>query len=856
MPKSRYGLRLKSSYSDRTISAWTSNYESDSVLTLSDNIRLSVGERVYLTLQVDDGNVEILDQSWFAMQLLGEFTLLPSFLARPVSDERVLKKKNVQIFNWKKYHESMTSFSSAGGIFVPVVTGYYICNLNLVMEDVFGIVQINFYVDDVSKFVISKLFKHRESVASFHLSKAFRLQKKTILRPEFNSLNASIVISRTTTFSCSLAGDKRRSMELFIPPSSNNEINTQSWQEVNFWKVNQASKYFKLLVEDGKVFSLSEDSLVLISLSLTVESLKDASVVVAVIPGGVKSKGGLCRSVLQLRSKIQETVTLACFVKVKERESSYISVFLKSESHERLRIESGDLKVIAVEQPLSVLTTPFFESEYGLNSSEFRFGGKWQVLRVDRNVQNKPFRTSSVHWNVEEHSFSPKESGIYFISVNLQADVTNKSSVISDTIEAKLVSLGRNERIPLDLQYQIHGLNHGNNSLILAGTFSLKSNDKVSVVYKCLNCIVSQSSGFSAVWLFKLFKVEGFSTKMVSNKKLLMGQNVIVNNWSRYFSNFIRTHSFEFEKGTYVAPFDGMFLVTCSLTVVNVSANTSLKLRLNVANSTRSYSEYFYATSKERKISSLAICMPIWLNQGQQFSLLLETDSSQGIRESFTLRHGSTFSIVAVEDAQDNSLAGFTLSLRDNLKSLNMMPSRSLLGWTDAKMSGAFFKKNDNLFKFNKRQGEISIRKPAVIMLNIIVNAKFEVSKQLTLNVKIEEKDVERMFTSRSLHLTDRKLHEPLKISLVLYVRSKDTIRVEVKGPKRGSTYDVLDNTVMSAIFLSDVPMKPGLMLGIRGYNVTLGRKIAVYRCKCDCNHLFLTDNAFISNKKNAAVCE
>ena len=850
MPKLSYGLRLKSSYSDRTLSAWTSNYESDGVLTLSDNIRLSVGERVYVMLQVGAGNVEISDQSWFAMQLLGEFTLLPSFLARPVSDERVLQKKNVQIFNWKKYHESMTSFSSAGGIFVPVITGYYICNLNLVMEGVSGIVQINFYVNDVSKFAISKLFKQRESVASFHLSKVFRLQKKTILRPEFISMNTSIVVSRTTTFSCSLAGNERRSMELSISSSSNREFNTRRWREVNLWKVSQTSKYFKLLEVDGKVFSLSEDSLVLISLSLTVESLKDSSVVVAVIPGGVKSDEGLCRSVLQLRSNIQETVSLACFVKVKERESSYISVYLEGGPH--ARIKSGNLKVIAVEQPLSVLTTPFLESDYRLNSTDFRLGGKWQVLRIDRNVQNNPFRTSSVHWNVGEHSFSPKEVGIYFISVNLQAHANNISSDISDTIEAKIVVLGDNERIPSDLQYQIHGLNYGDNSLILAGTFSLKSNEKVFVVYKCLKCVVSKSSGISAVWLFKLFKVEGFSTKISSNKKLQIGKNAVINNWSRYFSNFIRTHSFEFEKGTYVAPFDGMFLVTCSLTVVNVSANVLLKLQLNIANSTRSYSEYFYTASKERKASSLAICMPLWLKQGQRFSLLLETNSSRGIRESVTLRHGSTFSIVAIEDSQDNSFTGFTLSLRDN----QMRASRSLLGWTDAKMSGAFFKENENLFKFNKRQGEISIRKPAVIMLNIIINAKVNGSRQSTLNVKIEEKVVERMFISKSLPQTDSKLNDTLKISLVLHVRSKNTIRVELKQSGSGNSYDVLENTVMSAIFLSDVPMKPGLMLGIRGYNVTLGRKTAVYRCKCDCNHFFITKNVFTISKKNAAIYE
>ena len=824
VPKCRYGLRLKSSYSDRTLSVWTSNYIPNGELTLSDNIRLSVGERVFIKLQVERGNVVISEQSLFSMHLLGEFSLLPSFLARPVIDERILPNKNTQIFNWKKYHESMTSFSGAGGIFVPLVTGYYICNLNLVMKDVYGIIQITFNSNNKNIFTASKIFEQTESVASIHLSKIFSLQKNIILTPNFKSRNASLVISKTTTFSCALSDHKERSMELSISSSPKIVFDARNWWEVNLWKISHSSKYFKLLEVDGKVFSLSEDSLVLISLSLTVRSMNNNTIIVAVIPGGVKSEDGTCRSILQLRSNKQETTSLTCYIKVKERESSYISAFIKGGPHVSLNIVQGELKVIVIERPLSVLTTPFFDSSYSLNSGIFGLDNDWQVLKIDKLVQSNPFRTSSIHWNVDEYSIAPKESGIYYISVNLQATVRNFSSGVGDTFEAKIVVLGSEEINPFDLQYNNRGMNGFKSSLILAGTFSLKSNDKIYVTYRCTNCDVSQSSGFSAMWLFKLFKVEGFSTTIKKSKKLLLNKSTVINKWSRYFSNFIRTSSFSFEKGIYRAPLNGMYLVTCSITVENISVNARLKLRLNIANSTNSYTEYFYTASEEKRVSSLVISMPIWLKQGQYFSLLLEADNTQDV----VLRKGSTLAIVAIANSQDKPMPGFTLSLRENLKSLAVMP---LLDWTDAKITGTFFNGDDDLFNFNKRQGEIIIKKPAVMMLNIVVNTKLKGSKELILNIKIEEKDIERIFTSRSLH---QKESEPMKISLVLYVRRKNTIRVEVRQSERGSFYDVLDNTVMSAIFLSNVPTKPGLMLGVRGYSASLGKQRTIYRCKFD----------------------
>ena len=833
-PMSRYGVRLKSSYSDRTLSAWTSNYNSNGELTLSDNIRLSVGEKVFVKLRMENGNVEISEQSWFSMQLLGQFSLLPSFLARPVVDERFLPNKNAQIYNWRVYHESMTSFSGAGGIFVPITAGYYICNLNLVMEDVYGVVDITFNNGKQDIFSVSKQFEHRESIASFHLSKIFSLQKNMVLRPRFTSMNASFVISKTTTFSCTLSDHKEKSMELFIAPSTDLKFDTRKWVEVNLWQVSKSTEYFELLKIDGKVFSKSEVSLVLVSLSLTVKSSKNGRVVVAAIPGGVKSKDGVCRSILQLRSNILATACFTCYIKVRERESSYISVFIENEPHTSLKIQSGELKVVAVEQPSSVLTIPFLGTDCILSSAALGSSNGWKVFKIDKHNHNSPFKASSIYWGVEECSFSPKENGIYYISANLQAAVRNISFDVSGTFEAKIVVLGNKKRNPIDLQYNIRELHGGNSSLILAGTFFLKSNDKIYITYRCAMCKISKLSGFSAVWLFKLFKVEGFSTTIAKSTPLSINGMKVIDKWSHYFSNFIRTDSFLFQNGTYKAPFEGLFLVTCSITVQNLSENAILKLRLNVAGSKKSYTEYFYTSSKERKISSLTTSIPVWLMQGQAISLCLETESNQHKEENVILRSGSTFAIVAIIDSQDNPVPGFALSLRENLKSSIVMPSRSLLGWTDEKMEGAFFNERPDLFKFNKRQGEISIEKPAVIMLNIIVNTESKENKELALYVKFEEKDVERVFTSRRLRHGESKSHGPFKISLVLYIRSKKTIRVEVRQLERKhGTYDVLENTVMSAIFLSSVPSKPGLMLGVRRYSVKSEGKKTFYRCEC-----------------------
>ena len=828
--QSRYGLRLKSSFSDRTLSAWTSNCISSCELTLSGNIKLSVSEKVFVTLHVEASNVQISDESWFAMHLLGQFGLLPSFLARPMIDERLIPKRDIQLFNWKTYQESTTSFSGAEGIFVPIVDGKYLCNLNLVIEDVYGIVRVALKAGNETLFTFSKQFMQRKPIASLHVSKIFNLRKHAIFRPILNIMNASVIISKTTTFSCTMIDHQQRSIDLFINSSSGVEMDNRKQWEINLWEERESSNDFRLIKEDGKVFFLSEESLVLVSLSITFESLMNSTVSVAFTLGGVNREDGIFKSELHSKSNVLETIALTGYIKIKERESGYISAFMETEQGNILKIKGGKLRVIAIEQPLSVLTVPFMDSKYSLASLQFSLENGWRVLKIDKNIYTQPFRTCSVHWNIGQYSFSPKEKGIYYLSINMQTKIENISLGETDVLEAKIVVSGKADGRTTVLQYNIRSVNDGTITLNLAGVFLLKSRERIYIIYKCRNCEILETSGFSAVWLFNHFKVEGFSTKIAENENISLKNNI--GQWSRYFSNFEKTSSFAFDEGIYIAPYECIYLISCSITIENAPVDTSLKLRLNIANKTTSYTEYFHKASQEKRVSSLVFSMPLWLTQGQSVSLLLETDEILGTVENLILRNGSSFSIVAMVGTQSSEAPGFTLSLQNNLKYSSGMPSRPLRGWTDTKLEGAFFREANDLYQFNRRQGEISIRNSAVLLLNIIVNVKIKERKQLVLYVMMAEKDVKRVLTSKQLYDSKGESNEPLKISLVLHVKSKDTIRVELRQAKKGRTYDVSENTIMSAVYLSNVPTKPGLMVGVRGYSVSQDQGKATFKCK------------------------
>lgn len=831
-PKNRYGLRLQSSLSDRTLSAWKSNILSKGELSLSGNIKLSVGERILVKVDVEDESPIIKRTSWFSMQFLGQFGLLPSFLARPMIDERFRRNRNIAIVNWKTYHESMTSFSGAGGVFIPLVTGNYICSLNLVLEDIYGMILIAFKSEEEELLSLSKQFAYRQPVTSIHINKIFRLVRGRAFVPVFKALNASVVVSKTATFSCALSDYREKSMRLVINSTAVVDFSSSSkWWEVNLWKERQSSSEFQLLEIDGKVFSFAEQSLLLVSLSLTVETSTNDTIVAAVIPGGVSSEDGVFKSSLETQAKTQETLTLVGYIQIKEQESSHISVFLESASSTRLKLRHGDLKVIAIAPALSVITTPFQSSNKSIRFADYGWSGDWRALRIDLMVHEKPLRTSSKSWIVEEYFFSPKESGIYYVSVNLQAKLAGNASFngSDNAIEARIVVIGNKGKAMTTLQHNIRGLNDTINSINLAGVYQLQSDEKIFVVYKCASCGVSKSSGFSAVWLFKLFKVEGFSTTITEPRNMLFRTKTVISKWSRHFSNFVKTSSFAFNRGIYEAPFDGVYLVTCSITLQRIPDSFSLKIRLGIANSTRSYSERFHVSSKPRRTGTVAISMPFWLKKGQSFSLLLESEGHEKGLVDVVLKKGSSLAIVALVDSKSRDVPGFTLSLRDNLVTSKAMLSSSLLGWTEDSMKGAFFRQSNSLYEFNQRQGEIIIRRSGTILLNIIVNLRINQGEHLTLFVKIEEKYIERVLTSRSSQDTRG---EPLRMSVVLYVNSKDTIRVEVKRLSKDGIGNILKSTVMSAIFLSDVPSKPGLMLGVRGYKVKQEMENMAFRCK------------------------
>ena len=815
----QYGIRLMSSLAGHSISSWTTNYDIDKELSLSANLRLTVGERLLVTCDNEFGNVTILPESAFSMQLIGQVGVLPSFLARTLEDERIGQNRESRIANWKAYHKSLTSFSSAEGIFVPVVSSNYVCSLNLVLEYVFGIVEVTFKTNQRTLFTIKRQFRNRETTITVHASKIFALREKEIFQATLKGYNASIIVSKATTFSCALIGEDDKVETLSILSAHDILFENQNWLEVSLWQEVQTSSSFRLLSEEGKVFFNA--NLAFIGLSLSVTTFKSDDITVALIPGGVSTKEGTgIYKTLEFKGSATKMIAMTGLIKTVD--DSYISLIITSKLGSKMRISNGEMKIILKEPHVPMMLLPLINSSV-LNETIT----KWQAIYIDNEVRQKPFRIQSSYWNIKDKSFSPKEAGIYYISASFQAALINTTVTPKRAFEAKVFLKRNNHKKGKEMMYGIQNLREEPRTLSLAGAINLDSNDKLFLMFRCQDCILSASSGISAVLLSKSFNMEGFSTKLSASQNISVKESVYIDSWSWHFADFFLTNSFNADTGVYEAPHTGVFLIICTLIVQNIQKQGSVSLRIDITNSTASYINESLPVSGDGP-ESMTLTVPVKLNQGQAVVLVLSAINSHNI----TVINGSKFSITSLMHGSSTLPPGFTLSLR-NLMAFSFRWSSPLKDWSQDAIAGAFSKKSEALFEFNERQGEMIIRKEAVLLLNIIAHVNVDRGSQLTLNVRINEEIVERVLSVTGY--VDSV--EYLKISSALFVKNKDRITVEVQCLNRRSTYYVLKKTMMSAVFLSSTSTKPGLTLGVRKSLVGQVNGKKAFRCKLNKFH-------------------
>ncbi|XP_065053119.1 uncharacterized protein LOC135682248 [Rhopilema esculentum] len=508
---------------------------------------------------------------------------------------------------------------------------------------------------------------------------------------------------------------------------------------------------------------------------------------------------------------------------IKTVDDSYISLIITSKLGSKMRISDGEMKIILKEPRVPMMLLPLINSSV-LNETI----AKWQAINIDKEIREKPFRTQSSYWNIKDQSFSPKEAGIYYISASFQAALLNTTVTPKRAFEAKVFLKRNNNKKGKEMMYGIQNLREEPRTLSLAGAVNLDSNDKLFLMFRCQDCKLSASSGISAVLLSKSFNMEGFSTKLSASQNKSVKESVHIDRWSWHFADFYLTNSFNADTGVYEAPHTGVYLIICTLIVQNIQKQGTVNLRIDITNSTASYIEESLPVSGDGP-ESMTLTVPVKLNQGQAVALVLSAINSQNI----TVINGSKFSITSLMHGSSTLPPGFTLSLR-NIMAFSFRWSSPLKDWSQDAIAGAFSKKSEALFEFNERQGEMIIRKEAVLLLNIIAHVNVDRGSQLTLNVRINEEIVERVLSVTSY--VDSV--EYLKISAALFVKNKDRITVEVQCLNRRSTYYVLRKTMMSAVFLSSTSTKPGLTLGVRKSLVgqVNGKKTFRYILKNDCS--------------------
>ena len=832
--------------SDRTLSALTSNHHVNDDISVSGVLQLTIGEKVFVVLDSGSSDVSINTNSSFSLRLQGQYGLTPSFLAHPVKDGIFKANQIVQIINWKASHKSMTSFSPAAGLFVPLASTNYVCNLNLILRNVHGLVTVTLQTNtsegnntNTILLAVSKNFKKRNEVTTVHISKVLSLKEDEVFWPIIRGINGSFVVSKETTYSCVTAGDDKHAVTLNIEEPTKVTFRTRSWFKMNSWKEKQMSNNDFTHIE-GEIFINSKETLAFVSLALSVKANQNDFMQIAIVPGGVAStvdmSKGLVKS-LNLKQSSYETVSFTGAIKVPR--STSLSVFLVSREGVTLTIENAELKILVQESAMSAVLAPFMNHSVYLEPNTRQM---WKQMHIDEKSLGEPFGMDDSQWTVVNNTFSPVETGVYYISVVMTVDQMNFTGTSYDVFDGKLVR--DSEKGANDLQYVSQGLRRGLSTVNIAGIYFLKSSDKIAVRFRCESCQVLTSSGFSAVWLAKTFKVEGFSTKLKANKPWPRSKEKIkLDGWESQNPNFIQTSSFHASSGEYQATRDGVFLVAATILVANVSAETTLKLHIN--HGVKPYTEEFTRLcidGIQHEERTLTIMLPFLVKRGQLVSLSIFASfpyhvSPNDFKSRMVIRRQSTFAIFELSDSNSALPSGFTVLKQESYLPLGI-PS-DLKNWVVDPLRGSFIYPDKSVFDFKETQGIIFIRKSGVMLLNVIVNAeKFIEPTNCDLLVKINEKEQTKVLVSKSTQIRDqnnpsnKNKNSPLKISAVFVVKAEDKITVLVKTTERGGFYHIPE-TVMSAIFLPDVPKKPALMLGIRDCQL-IGRNktTKIYRCK------------------------
>lgn len=830
--------------SDQKLSAWTSNHHANDDISVSGVLRLTIGEKVIVVLDSGSSGVRINTNSSFSLRLQGQYGLTQSFLAHPVKDEVLKANQNMQIINWKDNHRSMTSFSPAAGLFVPLASTNYVCNLNLIVKNVHNLVtvtlQTNTSVNNSTKTIllaVSKDFKQRNEIATIHISKVLSLKKDEVLWPIIRGINGSLIVSKETTYSCITTVDDKHAVTLSIEKPTKVSFKARSSSEIKSWKEKQISNddFFHI---DGEIFINSKETLAFVSLALSIKGNQDESMQIAIVPGGTAStvdmSKGLVKS-LNLKQSSYETVSITGTVKIPP--STSLSVFLLYKEGETLSIENAELKILVQESAISSILAPFVNNSMYLEPNTKRV---WRQMHIDETASGEPFGLDASQWTMVNNTFSPVEIGVYYISVMMTVNQMNLTGTSYDVFDGKLVTYKDGDKGSNDLQYISQGLRRGLSTVNIVGIYFLKSNEKIAILFRCESCQVLKSSGFSAVWLAKTFKVEGFSTKLKDNKPWPRSKERIqLDDWESKSANFILTGSFRASNGTYQTMRDGVYLVACTILVANVSADTTLKLHIN--HGVKSYTEDFtklLIDGIQHEARTLTIMMPFLMKRGQSVSLFLSAASPyqtnpNDFKSRMVIRRQSTFAIFELSDSNSALASGFTM-LQKQASHKRQGQASILSNWAVDPLRGNFINQDKSVFYFKEKQGVIFIRKSGVMLLNVIVNAdEFSQPTHCDLFVQINDREQTRVLISKSTQTTDQ--NSPLKLSAVFMVQAEDKIRVLVKTTgTKGFRYHIPETTtVMSAVFLPDVPKKPALLLGI-GDCQMIGRNktTKIYRCK------------------------
>ena len=844
----RYGCHVKTSMSDRTLSALTNNHHVNDDISVSGVLQLTIGEKVFVVLESGSTDVSINTNSSFSLRLQGQYGLTPSFLAHPVKDGIFKASQNVQIINWKASHKSMTSFSPAAGLFVPLASTNYVCNLNLILRNVHGLVTVTLQTStsegnktNTILLAVSKDFKQRNEITTVHISKVLSLKKDEVFWPIIRGRNGSFVVSKETTYSCVTAGDDKHAVILNIEEPTKATFITRSWFKMNSWKEKHISNNDFTHIE-GEIFINSKETLAFVSLTLSVKANQNDFMQIAIVPGGVAStvdmSKGLVKS-LNLKESSSETVSFTGAIKIPR--STSLSVFLLSREGVTLTIENAELKILVQESAMSSVLAPFVNHSIYLEPNTRQI---WRQMHIDDKSLGEPFGLDDSQWIVANNTFSPVETGVYYISVVMTVDQMNFTGTSYDVFDGKLVTYRDSDKGANNLQYVSQGLRRGLSTVNIVGISFLKSSEKIAILFRCESCQVLRSSGFSAVWLAKTFKVEGFSTKLKANKPWPRSKEKIkLDDWDSQNPNFIQTSSFHASNGEYQATRDGVFLVAVTILVANVSADTTLKL--HISHGVKPYTEEFTRLcidGIQHEERTLTIMLPFLVQRGQLVSLSISASfpnqmSPNDFKSRMVIRRQSTFAIFELSDPNSALPSGFTVLKQESYLPLGM--PNDLKNWVVDSLRGSFINRDKSVFDFKETQGIIFIRKSGVMLLNVIVIAeKFIEPTNCDLLVKINEKEQTKVLISKSTQTPDqnnpsnKNKNSPLKISAVFVVKAEDKITVLVKTTERGGFYHIPE-TVMSAIFLPDVPKKPALMLGI-GDSQLIGRNktTKIYRCK------------------------